>query len=106
MVSVGYRIAQDQNALLSYSYDGPVITIDPVSTGGPGWTEFIDAYNGFCDGHNGIPLLNQTPRLTAASVHKALGDRLKMLEETRKTFDPDDRLLNDYYRDLLGVTAA
>ena len=30
---VGYRITQDQKALLSYSYDGPVMTIDPVSTG-------------------------------------------------------------------------
>ena len=89
MVSVGYRIAQDRNALLSYSYDGPVITVDPVSTGGPGWTEFIEAYNRFCDDHNGIPLLNQTPQLTPASVRKALGGRLKILEETRKTYDPN-----------------
>jgi len=106
MVSVGYRIAQDQNALFSYSYDGPVITVDPVSTAGPGWTEFIDAYNAFCDDHNGIPLLNQTPQLTPASVRKALGERLKVMEETRRTFDPGDRLLNGYYRDLLAVTAA
>ena len=38
LIYVGYRIAQDQNSLLSYSFDGPVITIDPVSTANPGGT--------------------------------------------------------------------
>ena len=33
MLNVGYWIAQDRNSLLSYSYDGGVMTIDPVSTG-------------------------------------------------------------------------
>jgi hypothetical protein len=33
--NVGYRIAKDQNALLSYSFNGDVMTIDPVSTGDP-----------------------------------------------------------------------
>ncbi len=36
MLNVGYAIAQDQGPLLSYSFDGPVMTIDPVSTGNPG----------------------------------------------------------------------
>ena len=29
MLNVGYWIAQDRNSLLSYSYDGGVMTIDP-----------------------------------------------------------------------------
>ena len=98
MLSVGYRIAQDQNALLSYSYDGPVITVDPVSTGDDGWTGFIDAYNQFCDAHGGIPLLNQTPQLTPAMLKKAFGDKLARMESTRKIYDPHGRLLSDYYR--------
>lgn len=102
MLSVGYRIAQDRQAWLSYSYDGPVITVDPVSTGGPGWNEFLDAYNEFCVDRGGIPLFNQTPRLTAAQARTAIGDRLIVLEETRKQYDPNERLLNDYYRNLLG----
>ena len=100
MLSVGYRIAQDQNALLSYSYDGPVITIDPVSTGDDGWTGFIDAYNGFCDAHGGVPLLNQTPQLTPAMAKKAYGARLAAMETARKGFDPGGRLLSDYYRSM------
>jgi hypothetical protein len=45
LLDVEYRISQDQQALLSYSFDGPVMTIDPVSTGGPGWKDFLSAYN-------------------------------------------------------------
>ena len=32
LLSVGYRILEDQSSLFSYSYDGTVITFDPVST--------------------------------------------------------------------------
>jgi hypothetical protein len=103
MLSVGYRITQDRQALLSYSYDGPVITVDPVSTGNPGWNDFLATYNQFCSDHNGIPLLNQTLGLTPAMLQKALGGRLKTFAETRKSYDPAGRLLNAYFRDLLGA---
>jgi hypothetical protein len=102
MLDVGYRIAKDQNSLLSYSFDGPVMTIDPVSTGNRGWTEFLLAYNQFCSNHAGIPLFNQTFGVTRAQAQKAFGDRLKLLETTRRAHDPDNRLLNDYFRDLLA----
>ncbi len=102
MLSVGYRIAQDQQSLLSYSFDGPIMTVDPVSTANPGWYTFLDAYNQFCSDRGGIPLLNQTPRLTRPIVLKAFGDKLKVLDETRRQYDPNGRLLNPYFRDLLG----
>jgi FAD/FMN-containing dehydrogenase len=102
MLYVGYRILKDQNALFSYSYDGDVMTIDPVSTANPGWSTFLDAYNEFCSDHEGIPLLNQTPRLTRAQAQKALGSRLTRFAAARKQYDPNGRLLNDYFRDLLA----
>lgn len=102
LLYVGYRIAQDQKALLSYSYDGTVMTIDPVSTANPGWNDFLVAYNEFCVNLNGKPLLNQTPVLTAAILQGAYGDRLKVFADTRKQYDPQDRLLNDYFRGLLS----
>ncbi|MBV8440470.1 MAG: FAD-binding oxidoreductase [Hyphomicrobiales bacterium] len=105
--NVGYRIAQDQNALLSYSYDGAVMTIDPVSTGNTGWEQFLAAYNQFCSDRGGSPLLNQTFGVTHAIAEKAFGDRLRKFEEARKKFDPGNRLLNDYFREVLtGATAA
>ena len=98
---VGYRIAGDQSSLFSYSWGGTALSIDPVCTGGPGWNEFLDAYNEFCSGRGGSPLLNQTPRLTPEMVRKAFGDRIERVHEVRKRFDPDDRVLSGYYRELL-----
>jgi hypothetical protein len=106
MLHVGYSIAKDQKSLLSYSYDGNVMTIDPVSTANPGWTTFLSAYNQFCIDHGGIPLLNQTDQITRAQVQKALGDRLKVFAQARKTFDPNNRLLNAYFQDLLAESGA
>jgi hypothetical protein len=102
MLNVGYWIAKDQSSLLSYSWDSGVMTIDPVSTGNPGWPEFLTAYNDFNAAHGGIPLFNQTDGITPAQVQQALGDRLKAFAAARKTFDPQGRLLNAYFRNMLG----
>jgi len=102
LLYVGYRIAQDQKALLSYSYDGTVMTIDPVSTANPGWDDFLTAYNQFCSDRNGVPLLNQTPLLNPAVLQKAYGDKLTLLAAARKQYDPQDRLFNAYFRELLS----
>ncbi|HEY1493214.1 MAG TPA: FAD-binding oxidoreductase [Candidatus Solibacter sp.] len=103
MLYVGYRIMKDQQSLLSYSWDGNVMTIDPVSTANPGWNEFLGAYNQFCSDHGGIPLPNQTPLVTRAQVEKGLGERWKKFGEARRKFDPGNRLLNDYFKELLGI---
>ena len=102
LLYVGYRIAQDQQSLLSYSYDGPVMTIDPVSTGNTGWKLFLDAYNQFCSDRDGKPLLNQTYGLTPAIVRKAFGERWPAFAEARRHFDPGERLLNAYFHTLLS----
>jgi FAD/FMN-containing dehydrogenase len=102
LLFVGYRIAQDQKSLFSYSGAGSVMTIDPVSTANPGWDDFILAYNQFCSDRNGIPLLNQTPSLSPAIMQKAYGDNIAKFAAIRKQYDPTDRLLNDYFRKLLA----
>jgi len=102
MLNVGYRIAKDQNSLLSYSYDGNVMTVDPVSTANPGWKPFLDAYNEFCAARGGKALLNQTARLTRSQVQNSLGDRVKKFAAARKKYDPTNRLLNSYFQDLLA----
>ena len=102
LLFVGYRIAQDQNALLSYSYDAPVMTIDPVSTANPGWQAFLEAFNQFGSDRGGAPLFNQTWGLTAPIVRKAFGARLDAFKEARKQFDPGNRLLSPYFEGLLA----
>ena len=100
--SVGYAIAADRNALLSYCWDGTTLSIDPASTGGKEWEEFLRVYNDFCSARGGVPLLNQTPFLTAAQVRKAFGDRLKQFAEARAAADPKNRMLDSYFRELLS----
>ena len=76
-----------------------------MSTANPGWTTFLPAYNQWCSDHGGIPLPNQTSMATRAQIEKALGERWKQFAEARRTFDPNNRLLNDFFRDLLGEGA-
>ena len=102
LLSVGYRIRADQSSLFSYSFAGNVITFDPVSTGSEGWEPFLQAYNALCSELGGVPLFNQTNFLTRAQVDKAFGARLAQFDRYRQRFDPNDRLLNDYFRTLLG----
>ena len=102
LLYVGYLIAKDQKAQLSYSYNGDVMTLDPVSTANPGWDDFLLAYNQFCSDRNGVPLMNQTPSLTAAILKKAFGSNLQALADARVQYDPKDRMLNNYFRSLLA----
>jgi FAD/FMN-containing dehydrogenase len=102
LLSVGYRIEADQSSLFSYSFDGPVMTFDPVSTGNEGWTEFLTAYNELCSELGGVPLLNQTDLLTRAQVDKAFEDRPALFDRYRRQYDPTDRLLNPYFSELLA----
>jgi FAD/FMN-containing dehydrogenase len=106
MLHVGYRIAKDQRSLLSYSFDGNVMTIDPVSTSNPGWRGFLVDFNEWCSRHGGVPLPNQTYGVTREQGRRALGNRLEAMAAKRAEFDPENRLLNDFFRDFLGPVAA
>jgi hypothetical protein len=102
MMHVGYHINKDISSLFSYSFGENVMTFDPVSTGDAGWEQFLIAYNDFCSRHGGLPLFNQSNSLTRWQVEKAFGDHLDIFESYRKRFDPAERLLNGYFKQLLG----
>jgi FAD/FMN-containing dehydrogenase len=106
MLHVGYRIAKDRQSLLSYSFDGNVMTIDPVSTANPGWREFLVDFNEWCSAEGGVPLPNQTFGFTRQQAEKALGERLAAIAGKRAEFDPDNRLLNPFFRELFAVPRA
>jgi FAD/FMN-containing dehydrogenase len=103
MLHVGYRIAKDQESTLSYSFHGNVMTIDPVSTANPGWKQFLDDFNVWCSDHGGAPLPNQTFGFTRAQAVKALGARLEAMAAKRAEFDPENRLLNPFFKAFFGA---
>lgn len=106
ILNVGYRIFEDTSSLFSYSYDGNVVTLDPVSTGDPGWDEFLKAYNTFCSEQGGVPLFNQTKWITPGQAYRAFGDRLEIFEAHRQRYDPQNRLLNEYFAEMLAAPSA
>ncbi len=101
--AVGYRMVKDQNALLSYTHDTDAMSIDPASTGGPGWDAFLKAFNAFSSERGGHPLFNQTKHLTPEQVRKAYGARWEEFARARRQWDPQDRLLSRYFAELLAV---
>lgn len=102
MLTVGYHVIHNDNALLSYSCASDVMTIDPTATGGAGWGGFLDAYNRFCSERGARPLLNQTPRLTKEQARVAFGERLDSLRELSEQWDPEGRFRTPFFDQLLG----
>ncbi len=51
-----------------------------------------------------IPLFNQTDEITPAQVQQALGDRLKTFAAARQNYDPNGRLLNAFFREMLSAS--
>ncbi len=99
---VGYRIAKDNNAHFSYSQDSTVMSLDPVSTGGERWHEFLRVYNDFCSEAGGSPLFNQTKFLTPEHVRRSFGDRVEVFAAARRKCDPQGRFLDSHFADLLS----
>ncbi len=97
MPTIAYRMNQDRSALLSPSFDGPVMTLSPLSTDAKGIEEFMFEFAEFAMNAGGVPLFNQTKNATQQCVNERYGQRLALFQKIRQEFDPDDRLLNPYF---------
>jgi FAD/FMN-containing dehydrogenase len=60
LISGASRLHQDKGSLFSVSYSGPMITLEPSSTGEQGWDDFLIDFNDFASGMGGTPTFNQT----------------------------------------------
>jgi hypothetical protein len=99
-----YYIRKDQHSLLSYTYDGDAFSIDPIHapTDREAWNTFLRAFNDFAAKRNGIPLLNQSPFVTREQVEAAYGARWRQFSTWVRSVDPDGRLLNPFFAELLS----
>ena len=82
------------------------MTLDPVATGAEGWDEFLKAYNEFCVENNGVPLFNQSKWLTPTQVRQVFGERVDKFWSIRSKIDPNNRLLNQYFKNLFAPTTV
>ncbi|HZF16930.1 MAG TPA: FAD-binding protein [Steroidobacteraceae bacterium] len=102
LMHVSHRLAQDKSAILSPSFAGPMVTLDPWSTRDLGWDDFLIEFNEFCSARGGVPFFNQTRKLTPEQVHRSFGDRLSIFARLRQRQDPHDRMLNRYFAQFLA----
>jgi FAD/FMN-containing dehydrogenase len=102
LVNGASRLHQDKNSLFSASYSGPMMTLEPSSTGDQGWDDFLIDFNDFAAARGGVPTFNQTRGLQPEHVAKAFGERAKLFRALRQRTDPVNRLRNSYFAYLLG----
>lgn len=100
-----YFIKKDRSSLLSYTWDGDVISLDPIHAPGEldkhAWDRFLREFNEWAAKRGGIPLLNQSPFVTRQQVVAAYGDRWKQLGDWVRSVDPNGRMVNEFFRELL-----
>ena len=98
-----YHIRRDTNSILSYTYDQEIFSIDPIhaSTDDTAWHDFLKKFNDFAFERNGIPLLNQSPFVERKHVEAAYGQRWTDFAQWVRTKDPQGRMLNPFFADLL-----
>ena len=99
-----YHIHKDQHSLLSYSYDGDIFSIDPIHapTDHDAWSNFLKAFNDFAYQRGGIPLFNQSPFVERKHAEAAYGDRWKQFSDWVRSVDPEGRMLNPFFAELLS----
>ena len=59
-------------------------------------------FNEFAAKRNGIPLFNQSPFITRAHCEQAYGARWTEFSQWVRSVDPDGRMVNPFFRDLLS----
>jgi FAD/FMN-containing dehydrogenase len=96
MPAVGHLVARDTRALLSPSYDEPLIALRTISTQSKGWDNFALDLADFAESWGGTPLFNQTLATRSEYVSQTYAGRMESFRKIRRQLDPDNRLLNPY----------
>ena len=96
MPAIGYYVYQDRSALLSPSFDEPMIALQTSSTQASGWEDFIIDLADFAEHWAGVPLFSQTRSLRADYSRQVYGVRLDYFRKVRRQLDPEDRLLTPF----------
>ncbi|MEM7611336.1 MAG: FAD-binding oxidoreductase [Pseudomonadota bacterium] len=101
MPVVGFRLPMDRSALLSPSFDQPMIALRVVSNPHPLWEDFVMDFAEFAQRWGGVPLLNQSRCAEQAYTSGVFGTRLDFFKKMRRQMDPDGRMLNPFLAQYL-----
>lgn len=101
MPAIGYRLSRDATALLSPSFDEPMIALTTASTQVSGWDDFVIDLAEFSEKWGGSPLISQSRALRAEHVIQVYNKRLDFFRRLRRQLDPENRLLNPFLAQFL-----
>lgn len=96
MPTVGFRVGRDKSALLSPSFDEPMIALRAISTQEKGWEDFAIDFGDFARHWGGSPLINQTREVPAGYPAQVFGSRFDFFRKIRRQFDPENRMMNPF----------
>jgi len=96
MPAVGYYVAQDRSAVLSPTFEEPMIALQTSSTQANGWEDFVIDLADFAEHWAGVPLFSQSRSLRADYARQIYGGRLNFFRKIRRQLDPEDRLLTPF----------
>lgn len=96
MPTVGFRVGRDRSAMLSPSFDEPMVALRALSTQAAGWEDFVIDFGEFARHWGGIPAFNQTRSIPADYPAQVFGSRLTFFNQIRKRFDPENRMMNPF----------
>ena len=93
---IGYRLGRDTSALLSPSFEEPLVALHVSSTQERGWEDFVIDLAQFAESWGGTPLFSQSRSMTAEHARQTYGNRLVFFRKIRRQLDPHGRLLNPF----------
>jgi hypothetical protein len=99
-----YFIRKDDSALLSFSFDEDIYTLDMVNWSDEepaSWQSMNREFNEFAAEHGGRPLLNQTKCLQPEVAARVRTPGWHALARERCKRDPEDRFLTTFFKSLL-----
>ena len=94
--AVGFRVARDTSAMLSPSFDEPMVALNVVSTQRKGWEDFVIDFGHFAEQWGGTPLFSHSRAMRAEYAETLYNDRLVFFRKLRDQLDPHGRLLNPF----------
>jgi FAD/FMN-containing dehydrogenase len=96
MPTMGFRMNTDTSALLSPSFDEPMIALRAMSTQTAGWEDFAIDFAEFAQHWGGVPVFNQSRGLAPDYARQVFGSRLEFFRKIRRRLDPNDRMMNPF----------
>jgi hypothetical protein len=96
MPTVGYLVGRDRSAILSPSFDEPMIALCATSTQAKGWDNFAIDFADFARHWGGSPAFNQTREVDPEYAKEIFGTRLDYFRKARRRIDADQRMMNPF----------